>query len=101
MIDQTSYNYEVIGQKLYLSVHPGSRLIVTRLTANNSLNASKQPKKNTRKNKRFWSRPWLLRRSAMGKYEVLMGEPMTEDISSLKNFIRMDPAMFRELLARM
>ena len=50
--------------------------------------------------KRFWVRPWLLRRPQMGQYERLMNELLIEDGTHYKNFVRMQPAMFQELLAK-
>ena len=45
-------------------------------------------------------RPWLLRRPQMGQYERLMNELLMEDGTHYKNFVRMQPAMFQELLAK-
>ena len=55
---------------------------------------------NRRRRRRWWVRPWLLRRPLLGQYERLMTELSNEDAASFKNFVRISPAMFRELLAR-
>jgi hypothetical protein len=61
---------------------------------------NKKIKQKRGKRKRFWTRPWLLKRPTMGQYAGLLEELMQEDVSSFKNFLRVDPAMFQELLAR-
>ena len=48
--------------------------------------------------KRFWVRPWILRRPLLGHYEGLMAELSREDVPAFTNFVRMEPAMFQELL---
>lgn len=53
-----------------------------------------------RRQRRRWSRPWLLRRPQFGHFEQLLQELQVEDASSFKNFIRMEPNMFKELLDR-
>ena len=53
-----------------------------------------------RKRRRFWVGPWLERRPLHGQYERLMMEMTQEDPASFWNFLRMEPAMFRELLVR-
>ena len=40
-------------------------------------------------------KPWLSRRLDYGHYDRLMREMEAEDVVSLRNFFRMDPAMFR------
>ena len=45
-------------------------------------------------------RPWLSRRLDYGHYDTLMRELEAEDVVSFRNFFRMDPAMFREVLQR-
>ena len=46
------------------------------------------------------SRAWLLRRPLFGHYEQLMVELREEDVYAFKNYIRMEPRMFQELLDR-
>ena len=50
--------------------------------------------------RRYWVMPWLSRRLDNGHYDRLMRELEAEDVVSFRNFVRMDPAMFRELLQR-
>jgi hypothetical protein len=50
--------------------------------------------------RRFWVRSWLLRRPLYGQYEHLMAELAREDIQGFKNFQRVDPELFQELLAK-
>ena len=47
--------------------------------------------------RRYWVKPWLSRRLDYGHYDRLMRELEAEDVVSFKNFVRMDPAMFREV----
>jgi hypothetical protein len=57
-------------------------------------------KQHERAKKRFWVRSWLLRRPLYGQYEQLMSELAREDIEGFKNFQRVDPDLFQELLAK-
>ena len=50
--------------------------------------------------RRYWVKPWLSRRLDYGHYDRLMRELEAEDVVSFKNFVWMDPAMFREVLQR-
>ena len=59
-----------------------------------------QKRQRRRERKRFWARSWSLRRPLYGQYEKLLNELTAEDGTVYKNFLRMDPATFREILAR-
>ena len=50
--------------------------------------------------RRFWARPWIGRRRQFGLYDQLLVELRNEDQESFKNFMRMPPEMFDELLTR-
>ena len=54
-----------------------------------------------RRRRAVWVRPWLERRIELGQYSRLMEELQVEDVRAFKNFMRMDPEMFHELLGRM
>ena len=49
---------------------------------------------------RWWVRPWIGRRMQFGIYDQLLLELRTEDQRGFKNFMRMPPEMFDELLGR-
>ena len=49
----------------------------------------------------MWVRPWLERRIELGQYTRLMEELRVEDVRAFKNFLRMDPDMFQEILQRL
>ncbi len=51
-----------------------------------------------RRNRVVWVRNWLQRPPLYGQYEKLMVELRDEDVAGFRNFMRMDPAMFQELL---
>jgi len=53
-----------------------------------------------RRRRQYWTRPWLLRRPDLGQYERLMNELQVEDQASFRNFLRVDPALFNELVDR-
>jgi len=53
-----------------------------------------------RRHRTQWVRQWLLRRPMYGQYEKLMHELTTEDQTSFKNFLWVDPDIFMELLHR-
>jgi len=48
----------------------------------------------------MWVKPWLLRRVNLGHYDNLMQELMRESRGDFKAFLRMEPAMFQEMLVR-
>ena len=48
-----------------------------------------------------WARPWLLRRPEFGQYENLLHELNREDTQSFRNFMRIPPELFRELIERL
>ncbi len=49
----------------------------------------------------FWVRPWLLRRPIYGHYEILLAELNREDHPAFRNYTRMDPEMFFDLVNRL
>ena len=55
---------------------------------------------NQRRQRRWWTRPWLLRRPEYGQYETLMSELEREHHGDFRSFLRIEPEMFRELLER-
>ena len=54
-----------------------------------------------RKARSVWIREWIRRRSQFGVYEQLLEELRLEDVVSFKNFLRVDPVMFRELVDKL
>ena len=54
----------------------------------------------TRRRRRWWVRPWLSRRPIYGHYEQLMNELLRENHMDFKNFLRVEPEMFFELVER-
>ena len=56
--------------------------------------------KRRRQAKKFKVRQWLLRRPLCGQYEKLMAEMKADDPASFRNFLRMDPQIFLEILER-
>lgn len=53
-----------------------------------------QDQRRDRRERRSWTREWLLRRPIHGQYEALMSEMYAEDPSAYRNFVRVDPLMF-------
>ena len=51
-----------------------------------------------RKQRRWWTRDWLLRRTIHGQYEALMAELRLKNPETFKSFVRVDVQMFQELL---
>ncbi len=49
----------------------------------------------------IWVREWLSRRPEFGIYEQLMEELRREDVAAFKNFMRVDPPMFQEIVDRL
>ncbi len=54
-----------------------------------------------RRHRRWWCKPWLLRRPALGQFEHLMVELVVEDPAGFQNFVRCEPAMFQEMVERL
>ena len=50
------------------------------------------------KQRRWWTRDWLLLRAIHGQYEALMAELRLKNPETFKNFVRVDVQMFQELL---
>ncbi len=55
---------------------------------------------NQRRRRRWSMHPWLQRQTLYWQYERLMSEFEVEDHAAFKNFVRVEPAMSRELLNR-
>ena len=53
-----------------------------------------------RRNRKVWTREWILRRESQGAFSQLMKELSLCDVSSYRNFVRMDVATFEWLLTR-
>ena len=84
---------------------PGQRLqLLQRLAEldadvrrNDAVMAEHLRNKERRRRRRWWVMPWLLRRPF---FESLMRELRDEDLQLFRNFVRIDPLMFQELLTR-
>ncbi|KAL5005441.1 hypothetical protein ScPMuIL_018897 [Solemya velum] len=53
-----------------------------------------------RRRRRWWVREWILRRPLFGQYETLMRELENEHASDFKSYLRVEPALWQELLDR-
>ena len=53
-----------------------------------------------RRPRQYWTRPWIARRLQFGHYHNLMAELERESHGDFVSFLRMEPAMFYELLER-
>jgi len=51
-----------------------------------------------RKRKSVWVREWLLKRHKYGKYNKLMQYLTERDVKSFRNFARMDPDKFNQMV---
>ena len=53
--------------------------------------------------RRWWIRPWLDRRVLRGRgaYAGLMRELQRDDVAAFRNFLRVEPRMFQEILERL
>lgn len=58
----------------------------------------KTRRRRARKRKSVWVREWFLKRHKYGMYEKLMKHLREGDTKSFNNFVRMDPAMFNQLV---
>ena len=62
--------------------------------------AEEAMRRRQRRRRRYWVKPWIQRRVLQGQYENLMAELMRESRGDFQAFLRMEPAMFHELLQR-
>ena len=58
-------------------------------------------KRRRRRGRRWWVRPWVKRRPELGQYRRLMVELEHEDTAAFRNFLRVEPAMYHELVQRL
>ena len=58
------------------------------------------PPASTQISKRIWCREWLMRRSIHGDYHQLLEELNKEDKMGFKNFVRIQPELFSEMVER-
>ena len=58
--------------------------------------APQPPRKIRRKS--VWVREWLLRRPTFGQYDQLLTELHREDLRGYKNFLRITPELFHEMV---
>ena len=59
-----------------------------------------QRRKEARRRRNVWVKPFIQRRTLQGQYEQLMKELHAEVVSAFTNFMRMGPQDFHELLTR-
>ncbi len=69
--------------------------------AQNQLAIAMKQRRRACRRRRWWMQPWLQRRTLHGQYERLMSELEVEDPAVFKNFVRVESAMFRELLNKL
>ena len=55
-------------------------------------------RKKTRKRRKVWVKPWLQKRKSHGFYSQLLNELRLEDFEMYKNYLRMKPQNFHEIL---
>ena len=60
-----------------------------------------QHRRRLRRPRRFGVQPWIDQRLELGQYHNLMVELEREHHGDFTNYLRMDPAMYHELLQRM
>jgi hypothetical protein len=57
-------------------------------------------KRNKRKKRRWWVKPWIMRRNTLGASNTLLVEWISEDRDMYKNHLRMSREQFFELLSK-
>ena len=60
-----------------------------------------QPAQRRRRRRKIWARKWLTRRSLLGDFEQLMEEMNKEDERGFRNFMRIKPDLFQEMVHRL
>ncbi|XP_041373464.1 uncharacterized protein LOC121386580 [Gigantopelta aegis] len=61
----------------------------------------RRQEKDQRRRRQFWVRPWIARRELFGTYDQLMTELERESHGDFKGYLRIEPAMFHEMLKRL
>ncbi len=69
--------------------------------AQNQLAIAMNQRRKARRRRRWWMQPRLQRRTLYGQYERMMSELEVENPAAFKNFVWVEPAIFRELLNRL
>jgi len=103
-----SKNMEDLQEKLQKLVDDGPRLdedqakmvkVVACLLAATALKqAIIKRLRNDRRKKSVWVREWLMNRDKYGMYEKLMKHLKQGDVKSFRNFVRMDPGIFNQMV---
>jgi hypothetical protein len=57
-------------------------------------------KSNKRRKRRWWIKPWIMRRNTLGASNTLLVEWKSEDLDMYKNHLRMSREQFFELLSK-
>jgi hypothetical protein len=94
MADAAGRRVMFLRRRLAVAQHRHNLILVALLAEEERLN------RRLRRQRRWWIKPWILRRQMFGQFDTLMSELEREHTSDFKNFLRMEPAMFRELLRR-
>ena len=81
-----------------LVIRSGIILIAETLKSHLQQLSKRSIQKKKRKKKKYWVRPWILRRKLFGISDTLCKELALEDIHTFKNMLRMDTNKFDELL---
>ena len=63
--------------------------------------AREEAERATLRPRRLWARPWLLRRPKLGLHEQLLQELNREDTKTFRNYLRMTPELFHEMVERL
>ena len=53
-----------------------------------------------RRRRTWWVKPWIGRRLELGQYSRLLEELRLEDVPAFRNFLKMEPELFVEILNR-
>lgn len=82
-------------------VHHGLSLYIHLLQLRVLLYALEDQQRRGRRMRTIWVRELLSRRSQFGIHEQLLEELRREDVAAFKNFLRLNPAMLREIVDRL
>ena len=95
---QSSYSC----QRVKMDVQNATDILQLAILQQRQMEVEFEDQTRNRKPKRFWVRPWLSarRRLELGHYHRLIRELNMEDTISFFNYLRMQPAMFDEILNR-
>jgi hypothetical protein len=96
LMNQRRLRLELMNWQLQLNhQHNANNMLMVRVAEEHSRVHQRRRRRRT-----WWVRPWIGRRLELGQYSRLLEELRLEDVPAFRNFLRMEPELFVEILNR-